>query len=411
MTGISGANVSLHYGWERYWDAETAAFIGIYNTAAALVDIDKVFGHGAKISNLERNNNLESIYGLGTRTAQIQLEKQFIGSLSVEYILSNPWIFRYILGNAYQIGASATPTDVITGLEAGSLKLGLTSAADMVAGELIQLGSARQEYAQIRAIETNDVYLYSPTVFDHTSDATATPYDFTGPSPTTFTYGFNPFNTAPSITILNSLDLDTEKNVTFSGAVNTGNTMSFNAGDPVTFTSDFAYAKEVLSEDVFVSQTIDPFDVYSFAHGSLHNTTSVGNIGTAPPMAAVQSAEVTFATNADIIFGLGTRTGQTAVGKSFEFNIKASMFFQTTADLLELLYTGASGSTAPGKVAYRIFRLNAINGANIIQFDFGGVKIDTESLPQAVDAPIMEEVSMKANSLFIKVTNATAAIP
>lgn len=89
MTGISGGYAYLGYDWAggTSW---------------------KLFGHGLKLSTHEKKNNTEVVYALGARDAQFLIGKQYEGSISVEYILSNPWIFKAILG-------SVTTTDNLDG--------------------------------------------------------------------------------------------------------------------------------------------------------------------------------------------------------------------------------------------------------------------------------------------------------
>src|SRR3990167_2910472 len=83
----TGATSELRYGWETSYASEQGTK-------------DKVFGHGTKIVTLTRNNNLESVFNVGQRNAQALAEKQFGGSLSVEFILANPWWLRAVLGAA-----------------------------------------------------------------------------------------------------------------------------------------------------------------------------------------------------------------------------------------------------------------------------------------------------------------------
>lgn len=63
-----------------------------------------VIGHGAKITSLERNNNIERIWGLGSRAQTVSLEKQFSGTVSTEHILSNPWFFSCVIGSGSTTG-------------------------------------------------------------------------------------------------------------------------------------------------------------------------------------------------------------------------------------------------------------------------------------------------------------------
>ena len=77
----------INYGWEASYGTQTGTK-------------DKVFGHGVRVTSLTRRNNIESVFGLGARNAQKLKEKQYEGSISVEFNLSNPWFFRGVLGAA-----------------------------------------------------------------------------------------------------------------------------------------------------------------------------------------------------------------------------------------------------------------------------------------------------------------------
>jgi len=65
---------------------------------------DGIFGHGTKLSSISKANNVERIYGIGSRQQQVNLEKQFVGSFSVEYVLSNPWVFVPFFGKSATTG-------------------------------------------------------------------------------------------------------------------------------------------------------------------------------------------------------------------------------------------------------------------------------------------------------------------
>ncbi len=88
----------VNFGWET-------AF-GTVST-----ELDKVFGQGTRLSTLQRKNNVESVYGLGSRNATKLVPKNFEGLATVEFALSNPWFFRAVMGTVSSTGtAPATHT-------------------------------------------------------------------------------------------------------------------------------------------------------------------------------------------------------------------------------------------------------------------------------------------------------------
>lgn len=94
----SGYSSYVNYGFEA-----------TYGSAATGT---RTFGHGAKIT-ISRKNNMEKIFGLGARNATTTVPKQYEGSASVEFIMSNGSFFRGILG-AVADGGSAPYTHTYT---------------------------------------------------------------------------------------------------------------------------------------------------------------------------------------------------------------------------------------------------------------------------------------------------------
>ena len=75
----------VKYGWET-----------VFGTATGT--IDKAFGHGVRISTLQRRNNVEKVFSLGARNAQKLVEKQYSGTTTIEFALANPWFLRAVFG-------------------------------------------------------------------------------------------------------------------------------------------------------------------------------------------------------------------------------------------------------------------------------------------------------------------------
>lgn len=82
----------LGYGWETSY-------------ATAATTIDKAFGHGVRVTNLNRRNNVEKVYSSGYRNAQKLPVKGYDGSITVEWVLANPWFFRGCVGDAATTGS------------------------------------------------------------------------------------------------------------------------------------------------------------------------------------------------------------------------------------------------------------------------------------------------------------------
>ena len=316
---VSGAQTSLHAKQEATYLAATTVTTGILG------------GHGLKITSQERNNNLQAVWGLGSRTQTVIIEKQFTGTLGIEFLMSNPWFLYPIMG---------------TKLDGG------------IAGA--------------------------------------------------YTHTFTEANSLPSFKFNNSLNIDSastsDLNISITGAVNTSASIKTAIGEAVSVTMDFIYANESIASTAFVAQTAETYSPYSFAHGVLElpNGSTIAN---------VQSVDISIAQNADMIWGLGARAGTAHVDKNRAYTIKTSAYFTDPAAFLKLFYTGSTG-TAPGNITeIATLQLTFTNGTQIVEFTFTGLKIDTESLPQAIDAAVMEDISLQARTLTVIATDTTQLFP
>lgn len=317
---VSGANSSLHGKEEATYLAATTVSTGV------------IGGHGLKITSQERNNNLQAVWGLGSRTQTVIIEKQFTGTMGIEFLMSNPWFLYPIMG----------------------------AKADG------------------------------------------------GSGPSSYTHTFTEANTLPSFKFQNSLNIDTastnDLNISMTGAVNTGASIKTSVGEAVSVTMDWVYANESIATSAFVAQTAETYQPYSFAHGVLElpNGSTIAN---------VQSVDISIAQNADMIWGLGSRAGTAHVDKNRAYSIKTTAYFTDPATFLKLFYNGTTGTT-PGAIAETAtLQLTFTNGTQIVEFTFTGLKIDTESLPQSIDAATMEDISLQARTLTVICTDSTATYP
>ena len=91
QTIASGALAYLNYGYET-----------TYGTA---VTAGRTFGHGLKGS-VNAKNNMEKVYGLGSRNATVSVAKKFEGTNSVDFNLSHGSFFRAVLGAVADAGSA-----------------------------------------------------------------------------------------------------------------------------------------------------------------------------------------------------------------------------------------------------------------------------------------------------------------
>ena len=408
----SGALSSVHYGFEKYFDSDagtSADWNGDFKVAES--EIIFTFGHGIKISNLERNNNVENIWGLGSRSPTTNIEKKFVGSFSVDFIMSNPDVFTHILGAGLLIGdADVWHTTFSADVISGNYNIVVAANAGMVVGGILQLTNSAGdiEYVQIAAIDITTITLFSPLVFSYASTDVVTIY--TDVSATDeYIHVYKEMNLIPSIQIQNSIDLATPQQWLLKGCINTNMTISAAINEPVSVKMDYSFMDEVRSATAFTPQTAETYDVFSFAHGEL----SVPG-GTA--LANVQSIEISLSQNSETIYGLGSRVGTSGLGKNREYSVSASMFFLDPANLMNYMYDGSNTGITPGFMADTTLKLVFDNGQSgsdnrTVQVEFGKVKIDTETLNQAVDAAVMEDITFKVTSGQIIAKTDASTIP
>jgi len=314
VTGISGANSSLYIG------AETT-----YGTTAS--GITAIFGHGLKLDSIERNNNIEKAYGLGSRLQTSSIEKQFSGSLSTSFLMSNPGFLYAMQGNNTDGGANP----------------------------------------------------YTHTMLD------------------TATTGM------PSYTIQSSLNLTTPIKVLYKGCVNTSTQMTASVNEAVSIKMDWVYANEVLSNEAYIAQTAETEFPFAFQHGVLEFPAST-------TLANVQSFDLSVAQNEDIILGLGSRTGTARVSKQKEYALSSKILLVDPANFWKVFYNGTTGTT-PGAVAETAtLQLTFTNGAQVIVFDFTGLKIETHSSSIDTTAVVYEDVKIVARGLTITSTNTQSSL-
>lgn len=410
----SGALSSVHYGYEKYFNSDAGTgvdWVGAYKTAES--SMEYTFGHGIKISNLERNNNVEAIYGLGSRSPTALLPKQFAGSFSADFILSNPDIFTHVLGAGLVVGdAAGASTTLSADVKAANYVITVASVVGIEIGEVLKLTNAggSSEYGQVKSINGSNIAFFSALIFDYASGDTVIEYDDSTPISGLYTHVYKEMNNTSSIQILNSMNLASDYQWLLQGCINTNTTISAAINEPATVKMDYGYMFEVPSQTAFTEQTIESYDVFSFSHGGV-------SLPDGTPLANIQSIELGITGNAEVIYGLGSRFGTSAVGKNREYSLSTSMYFLEPDALMSYAYDGTGVIGSPScSIADTTFNLTFDNckaGSDnrTISFDFGNVMIDTETLNQAVDAAVVEDVTFKTMSCQISATTDQSTIP
>ena len=305
----------LNYGWETSF-------------AAVTTSADKVFGHGVKVSSLLRKNNIEKIYGLGSRDAQKLIPKNYEGTISVDFVLANPWFFRAVLGTVSS----------------------------------------------------------------------------TGTAPATHTY--TTANTIPSFTIDNEISTDTASRAKLLGCK--ANTMRLTAspGELARVSLDISFATETHGSTT-TAAVAETFDLFTFAHGELQIDSAT--------VADVQNIELTFGNEPEHMYGEATRFATESVIKKTEISAKATLAFEDSATLLELLYGGSTGPVAaPAETAdLSLTFTNSLTGSSerTIVVTITGIQLDEHNLPQDPTVVIVEDATMFGRTIGVVAENGTQTSP
>ncbi len=93
---IAGTKDRINYGWET-----------TFNSAGT---VNKAFSQGVRVNTYDIDNDPEYVYAIGSQDVQRIFAKTFKGSWGVEFIYSDPWWLRAILGGIPATAGSAPYT-------------------------------------------------------------------------------------------------------------------------------------------------------------------------------------------------------------------------------------------------------------------------------------------------------------
>ena len=201
---------------------------------------------------------------------------------------------------------------------------------------------------------------------------------------------------------------------TLKGCVVQSLGLSTSIGETLNATVDMAFAREdssnVESSGTFVQQILAANDQasqpYTFAHGEL--SMSTGGSGVAV-IAEVQDIDITFATNAELLWGLGSHHASTVfrkildVGGRFKTSLKNGDLIQAVINQ-SLFDNGTKETIAEtSNVALKlVFENLATSATKSLTIELGGVSLTDHNTTGIEPAePIFEEVSFKAKSARI----------
>ena len=183
--------------------------------------------------------------------------------------------------------------------------------------------------------------------------------------------------------------------------------LSTSIGEVLNATVDMAFAKEdtasVEASSGFVAQTATANDQattpYTFAHGVLKTSTGGDAIA---EIAEVQDVDITMATNAELLWGLGSHHAKSVFRKIFDVTGR----FKTSSKNGDMIQAVIDQSIVAGteeiNTADVSLDLTFTDGTKSLKIELGGISITDHSVSGIEPAePIFEEVNIKAKSVRI----------
>lgn len=154
---------------------------------------------------------------------------------------------------------------------------------------------------------------------------------------------------------------------TLKGAVVTEFTMSTRVNEPVSITYRGLYATEELTNPIEdVTPVLESTDLYTFAGATVSLAGS--------QLSKVQNAEITFRTNNELVYEVGTRIAGATIPKAFEISGRFSAVAQTDDIPMYVLGLGALAGTpeTDSNITDLTFQLQFTNGTNTITVAISG---------------------------------------
>ena len=196
---------------------------------------------------------------------------------------------------------------------------------------------------------------------------------------------------------------------TLKGCVVQSLGLSTSIGEVLNATVDMAFAREdttsVEASSGFVAQTAAGKDQattpYTFAHGVLKTSTGGDAIA---EIAEVQDVDITMATNAELLWGLGDHHAKSVFRKIFDVTGR----FRTSlknGDMIQAVIDQARVAGTEGMNAADVsleLKFEDVGIGKSLTIELGGVSITDHSTSGIEPAePIFEEVNLKAKSVRI----------
>jgi len=205
---------------------------------------------------------------------------------------------------------------------------------------------------------------------------------------------------------------------TIGGAIANSITLRSSIGEPVRATADIAYATETSSAIADVSPTSETvgraacqFEPYTFAHGAL----TVCNSCCCVTIAELQSFDISLNQNADLLFAHGCNHASSAYRKVFEMtgSFQAPWIDYSQLDKIYAQIEDNCATFAREDPTLTIVLTNGGAGAaaRTITFAFTGILLRDHNTAAEPVEPIFETLNWQARSAVVSAINANSAEP
>jgi len=200
---------------------------------------------------------------------------------------------------------------------------------------------------------------------------------------------------------------------TLKGCIVNSLGISTSIGETVNGTIDMAFAEESTADITsasFVQQDAgannQPADPYTFAHGELKIVPNGGS--TLTTVAEIQDVDVTYTSNAELLYGIGSHHAQSVFRKVFDIGGRFRTSFKDKT-LLQYVIDQSIIGTETETIAEDSnvgLSLTFTNGTKNITLEFGGVSLvdHSETGVEPVE-PVFEEINWKAKYSKVSVTS------
>jgi len=208
-------------------------------------------------------------------------------------------------------------------------------------------------------------------------------------------YIYTGSDTLTSLTVSNCLNnVTTDREELYLGSMINSVTIKAAVGEAVTATIEFVNAD--LDKDSTLPAKVALTDVlpYTFVGGSIElpDASAIPNI--------IDSIEMTITNNVSIIYGMGSRVGQSKVEGSRDYSIKFTVNY-IDETLIDFFLGSATGPTNPTENATLAVKFDSVDTVREIDFVFSEVVLEQMSETLNQNEIVKEDHTAVAKSLVV----------